>query len=88
MPPDAGGATVLVAVSVELALTAPALVEDGDPARLIGLILTQGSAAVGFRVAVVGLVIMTRRSPTPVGSAPPGPAPATATYLTRTPGQG
>jgi len=46
-------------VSVELALTAPALVEDGDPARLIGLMLTQGSAAVGFMVAVVGLVIMT-----------------------------
>jgi hypothetical protein len=51
VPPDAAGATVLVAVSVELALTAPALVEDGDPARLIGLMLTQGSAALFLRRA-------------------------------------
>ena len=40
------------------ATTAPARVEYGDPARLIGLMLAQGSATVGLMVAVVGLVIM------------------------------
>ena len=42
------------------ATTAPARVEYGDPARLIGLMLAQGSATFGLMVAVVGLVIMTR----------------------------